>query len=150
MFSMLPTGAGKSVLYQCPAFLELGVALVVSPLLSLMSDQVRTLQGRGVKATRLGSDLGKKAEPAAIAALWAGELKLLYLSPERLLRALNSVADPLGNVLDSLASRGLISSLVVDEAHCVVDWGTTLGRLWTDLGSTLAGSTLATLLINFW
>src|SRR4051794_41811081 len=80
---VFPTGGGKSLCYQLPALRLEGVTLVVSPLIALMKDQIDFLQGRGIAAGRLDSSLGPGETDATSARLQAGELKLLYVAPER-------------------------------------------------------------------
>jgi ATP-dependent DNA helicase RecQ len=110
---VLATGGGKSLCYQAPALLRGGFTLVVSPLISLMKDQIDALHGNGVAAAMLSSaqDGGEKREVFELLA--AGALKLLFVSPERLF---------LPGFFDELVARGL-SGLVVDEAHCISHWG---------------------------
>jgi ATP-dependent DNA helicase RecQ len=111
--AVLPTGGGKSLCYQIPAIARPGLGLVVSPLIALMADQVAGLQQSGVAAARLDSN----ADPAQRAETWrraeAGELDLLYMSPEGLMQ---------GWVLERLSSIPL-ALIAIDEAHCVSQWG---------------------------
>ncbi|HSH00410.1 MAG TPA: DNA helicase RecQ [candidate division Zixibacteria bacterium] len=109
----LPTGGGKSLCFQAPAALSDGLAVVVSPLLSLMKDQVDALLEVGVSAGRLDSAQTDAERSATLTALRRNELKLLYLAPERLM---------LDNTLRELSSAD-ISAIIVDEAHCVSMWG---------------------------
>ena len=108
--AVLPTGGGKSLCFQVPALLLPGLTLVVSPLISLMQDQVRALRARGVAAAYLSSTQSSASRAAVLDALARGALKLLYVAPER---------------LESFALRGAspVSLLAVDEAHCVSEWG---------------------------
>lgn len=110
---VLPTGGGKSLCYQVPAVLGQGPAVVVSPLISLMKDQVDALKERGVPAARLDSTLSEEKRRSVYAGLRADGLKLLYVSPERLL---------MEGFLETL--RGARPAfLAVDEAHCISHWG---------------------------
>ncbi len=113
VMAVLPTGGGKSYCYQIPAMLRPGVGLVVSPLIALMADQVAALRAAGVKAARLDSTIATDERRAALDAARAGELDLLYLSPEGLFAA---------NFLDALRECPL-SLIAIDEAHCVSQWG---------------------------
>jgi ATP-dependent DNA helicase RecQ len=110
---LMPTGGGKSICYQLPALCRAGTAVVVSPLIALMDDQVAALRQVGVAAGALHSEL-EPAEARGVAqALGEGRLDLLYVSPERLLS---------NGTLDRL-SRLKLSLLAIDEAHCVSQWG---------------------------
>jgi ATP-dependent DNA helicase RecQ len=113
VMAVLPTGGGKSYCYQIPAMLRAGVGLVVSPLIALMADQVAALRSAGVKAARLDSTIPADERRAALDAARAGELDLLYLSPEGLFAP---------NFLDALRDCPL-ALIAIDEAHCVSQWG---------------------------
>ncbi len=110
---LMPTGGGKSLCYQVPALLRDGTALVISPLISLMQDQVGALHELGIEAAFLNSTLAPDEQRAIVARLRAGEIKLLYAAPER-------VVQPATQAL--LKSVGL-SIIAIDEAHCVSQWG---------------------------
>ena len=112
-FALLPTGGGKSLCFQLPALLLPGLTVVVSPLIALMKDQVDSLRAAGVAATYLNSALTAPESSARLRGLHAGQYKLLYLAPERLM---------LSGVLENLERWG-VSLLAIDEAHCISEWG---------------------------
>ncbi|MDZ7700202.1 MAG: RecQ family ATP-dependent DNA helicase [Deltaproteobacteria bacterium] len=110
---VMPTGGGKSLCYQIPALLFEGLTVVVSPLISLMKDQVTQLVQTGVPAAVLNSALTVEAYRRNVDAVKAGSIKLLYMAPEALLRP---------NMLALLSSLR-VDCLTIDEAHCISEWG---------------------------
>jgi ATP-dependent DNA helicase RecQ len=112
-FVLMPTGSGKSLCYQIPAMCRDGVAIVISPLIALMEDQVTSLRQLGVKAATLNSSLPPEEIRAVYRDLYDGNLDLLYLSPERL-----QIPDFLEK-LDQIP----LALIAIDEAHCISQWG---------------------------
>src|SRR5881394_3127432 len=113
VFALMPTGGGKSLCFQLPALLRDGLTIVVSPLISLMKDQVDALQTIGIAATFLNSALDRHEAVERLRGLNRGQYKLLYLAPERLM-------------LDGFLERALnwnITQIAIDEAHCISEWG---------------------------
>ena len=110
---VLPTGGGKSLCFQAPAVVRSGVGLVVSPLISLMKDQVDGLNAAGVPAACLNSSMEPDARRRVFEDLEAGNLKLLYIAPERLVQP---------GILDTLAASH-VSLVAIDEGHCISQWG---------------------------
>src|ERR1700756_3386966 len=113
VFVLMPTGGGKSLCFQLPALMRDGLTIVVSPLISLMKDQVDALQTSGIPATFLNSTLEREDAKARWRGLHRGEYRMLYVAPERLM-------------LETFLERALnwnIAQIAIDEAHCISEWG---------------------------
>jgi len=111
-FVLMPTGGGKSMCFQIPALCFDGITIVVSPLISLMKDQVQALESNGIKADFFNSSISPQAENDVISRATNGEIQLLYLSPEKLISVSNTWLKKLN-----------IKLVAIDEAHCVSMWG---------------------------
>ncbi|MCX5494981.1 DNA helicase RecQ [Kaistia dalseonensis] len=113
VLAVMPTGSGKSMCYQLPAVVDGGLTVVVSPLIALMRDQVQQMGHVGVSAATLNSSNGDEANRETLRRIRAGEVSLLFVSPERLA----------GDGLVSLLAASKVKRLAIDEAHCVSQWG---------------------------
>jgi ATP-dependent DNA helicase RecQ len=124
VLAVLPTGAGKSLCYQVPALLGTGLTLVVSPLISLMQDQVGALRRRGIAAAYVNSQLDADQRRVVLDAATSNRLAMLYCAPERLASLTRRLS----------AARTAVALLAVDEAHCITEWGNEFRPVYRRLG----------------
>ena len=124
VLAVLPTGAGKSLCFQVPALLRQGLTLVISPLISLMQDQVGALRRRGISAAYVNSQLDADQRRAVLAAATSGRLTLLYCAPERLASLTRRLVE----------TRTAVALFAVDEAHCITEWGNEFRPVYRRLG----------------
>jgi len=128
---VLPTGGGKSLCFQAPALVRDGLALVISPLISLMKDQVDTLVTNGVPAAYLNSAMAPEARAKVMAGLREGRYRLLYVAPER-------IAGEGGGWMSWLQATCPLSFVAIDEAHCISHWGHDFRPEYRQLGALRA------------
>lgn len=124
---ILPTGGGKSICFQLPALLQTGLTIVVSPLVALMENQVNQLRKLNLPGALLHSELPRREKKQTLQAISAQQLRLLYLSPETLL------SQPVWELISQPQIE--ITGLIIDEVHCLIQWGTTFRPAYRRLGA---------------
>lgn len=135
VFVVMPTGGGKSLLFQLPAVLSKGLTIVISPLLSLICEQVTTLIKLGIPSAYLTSTCSEKMKEdvyndlGRIYQYKEPYLKLLYTTPESIVKS-----DRMKRTLSAMLERGMLARFVIDEAHCVSSWGHDFRKEYGDLG----------------
>ncbi|HWX84677.1 MAG TPA: DEAD/DEAH box helicase, partial [Xanthobacteraceae bacterium] len=128
VLAVMPTGSGKSLCYQLPALVRAGLTIVVSPLIALMRNQVAQLRGYGVAAAALNSANDPAENRSILDQIARGELRLVYVAPERLLKS---------DTIDFL-KKAKVALLAVDEAHCISQWGHDFRPEYAALGTVQA------------